>query len=193
MSEVENVGKILRGCRAMWGSFNKTDWTLLGKNDDNLSIDTNPETESKKNVLGDTVTDNKGYKPSISPNYIADRGDSIYPPLQKIVNTLSTDERDTTMYMIVATLTEEVKNSDTKTLTGKGYMVKTQVIVNSDGGDTAGYTIPFTASEDGGRIQGTVSVTKRVPTFTPESEETTTETASVTSQTENKGTSTTGK
>lgn len=74
MPDVENGGKILRGCRAMWGSFNKTDWTLIGKNDDNLSIDTNPETESKKNVLGDTVTDNKGYKPSISPNYIADRG-----------------------------------------------------------------------------------------------------------------------
>lgn len=193
MAEVENAGKILRGCRAMWGSFDKTDWTLLGKDDDDLSIDMNPETDSKKNVLGDTVTDNKGYKPSISPNYIARREDSIYPPLQKIVNTLSTDERNTTMYMLVATLTEEVKESDTKTLTGEGYMVKTQVVVNNDGGGTAGYTIPFTASEDGGRIPGTVSVTERVPTFTPKSDATTPETASVTSQTENKGTSTTGK
>lgn len=95
--------------------------------------------------------------------------------------------------MIVATLTEEVKNSDTKTLTGEGYMVKTQVIVNSDGGDTAGYTIPFTASENGSRIPGTVSATKRVPTFTPKSEETTPETASVTSQTDSKAASTTGK
>lgn len=173
MSDVEvKKGKILRGCRAMWGSFDKENWTLLGKDDDDLSIDLNPDTEQKKNVLGDTTTENNGYKPSISPNYITRREDAIYPHLQEIVDTLTTDENKTTMYMMVATLTDEVKDSDTKTLTGRGYMVKTQVVVNNDGGGTAGYTIPFTASEDGGRIQGSVSVTERVPTFTADTSET---------------------
>ena len=189
LAEVEvKVGKILRGCRAMWGSFDKTNWTLLGKDDDDLSVDLNPDTEQKKNVLGETTTENNGYKPSISPNYIARREDAIYPHLQEIVDTLTTDENKTTMYMMVATLTDEVKDSDTKTLTGHGYMVKTQVVVNNDGGPTAAYTIPFTASEDGGRIQGSVSVTERVPTFTADSESTpaTVSTQSTSKETNNK-------
>lgn len=45
--------KILRGCRAMWLSFDETAWTCLGKDSDDLSIDTNPETEQKKNVQGE--------------------------------------------------------------------------------------------------------------------------------------------
>lgn len=190
LAEVEvKVGKILRGCRAMWGSFDKENWTLLGKDDDDLSIDLNPDTEQKKNVLGETTTENNGYKPSISPSYIARREDAIYPHLQEIVDTLTTDENKTTMYMMVATLTDEVKDSDTKTLTGRGYMVKTQVVVNNDGGGTNGYTIPFTASEDGGRIQGSVSVTKRVPTFTEDDDTSVSTPATVSTQSTGKETS----
>ena len=183
------TGKILRGCRATWGSFDKENWTLLGKDDDDLSVDLNPDTDQKKNVLGETITENNGYKPSISLNYIARREDAIYPHIQKIADTLTTDENETTMYMIGATLTDEVKDSDTKTLTGHGYMVKTQVVVNNDGGGTAGYTIPFTASEDGGRIQGSVSVTERVPTFiadTSESAPATVSTQGTSKETSNK-------
>lgn len=167
MPGTQATGKILRGCRAMFGSFDEENWTCFGRDNDDLSIDTNPDQETTKNVQGETTTNNNGYTPSITVEYLARREDAIYPHLQEIVDTLTTDENKTTMWLVVATLTDEVKDSDVKTLTGTGFKVKTQVVVNNDGGSTSGYAIPFTASEDGGRIQGTVSVSNKTPTFTP--------------------------
>ncbi len=160
------TGKILRGCRAMWLSFDEENWTCLGKDSDDLSIDTNPDTESIKNVQGETTFVNNGYTPSMSNEYIARREDAIYPHIQKIADELSTSDEDCSATMVVATLDEEVKNSDTKTLAGKGYKVKVGVVVDNDGGSTSGYAMPFTITENGGRTQGTVSVSKKVPTFT---------------------------
>ena len=163
------TGKILRGCRAFWLTFNGTDWTCLGKDTDDLSMELNPDTEQVKNVQGEVTFVNNGYTPTLSnDSYIARREDAIYPNLQTITDTLATDDERTSATLLVATLTEEVKESNTKTLTGKGFTVPVKVTVDSDGGSTSGYAIPFTVSEDGGRTQGTVSVTNKVPTFTPE-------------------------
>ena len=160
------MGKILRGCRAKWLTFDDESYTLVGKGMDNLSTDTNPDTEQTKDVLGDSSFDHNGYTPSLAVEYTARTEDAIYPHIQEISDTLSVDEDVIGAHLIVATLTEEVKESDTKTLTGKGYRVPVKIVVTGDGGDTSGYQIPFTAYEDGNRIQGTVSVTERKPTFT---------------------------
>lgn len=167
MPDSTKTGKILRGCRAFWLSFDETDWTCLGKDTDSLSIELNPDTEQTKNVQGEVSFVNNGYTPSLSnDSYIARYEDAIYEPLQTIADTLATDDERTSATLLVATLTEEVKESATKTLTGKGYKVPVKVVVNTDGESTAGYGIPFTISEDGGRIQGTVSVSNKIPTFT---------------------------
>lgn len=163
------TGKILRGCRAFWLTFDGENWTCLGKDTDDLSMELNPDTEQVKNVQGETTFVNNGYTPSLSnDSYIARREDAIYPHLQTIVDTLATDDERTSATLLVATLTDEVKESKTKTLTGKGFTVPVKVTVESDGGSTSGYAIPFTVSEDGGRTQGTVSVANKVPTFTSE-------------------------
>lgn len=165
------MGKILRGCRAMWLTFDDENYTCLGKDSDDLSIETNPDTETIKNVQGETTFVNNGYTPSMSNEYIARSEDAIYKPLQAIADTLAVDDERTTATLVVATLTEEVKESSTKTLTGTGFKVPVKVVVNSDGGGTSGYAIPFTITEDGARTQGTVSVANKVPTFTEENEE----------------------
>lgn len=169
MPDTEKTGKILRGCRAFWLSFDNKNWTCLGKDTDDLSIELNPDTEQVKNVQGEVTFVNNGYTPSLSnDSYIARYEDAIYPHIQTIADTLATDDERTAATLMVATLTEEVKESATKTLTGKGFTVPVKVVVDSDGASTSGYGIPFTVSEDGGRVQGTVSVTQKVPTFTPE-------------------------
>lgn len=161
------MSKVLRGCRAMWLTFDNENYTVLGKDMDDLSIDLNPNTEQKKNVLGETTTDHNGYTPSMSQDYIARSEDAIYKPLQHIANTLAVDDESVKATMIVATLDIEVKDTGEKTATGEGYKVPVMVVVDSDGGGTAGYTISFTVSEDGARVQGTVSVENKKPTFTP--------------------------
>lgn len=140
--------------------------TLIGKDLDSLSIDTNADTEQNKNVLGESNFTHNGYKPSLAVEYIARTEDAIYPVLQKIANELSVSDEDITMDLIVATLDEEVKESDVKTLTGTGFKVPARIVVTNDGGGTSGYAISFTAYESGNRIQGTVSVSEREVTFT---------------------------
>lgn len=168
MPDTTKTGKILRGCRAFWLSFDNENWTCLGKDTDDLSIELNPDTEQVKNVQGEVTFVNNGYTPSLSnDSYIARYEDAIYPYIQTIADTLATDDERTSATLMVATLTDEVKESATKTLTGNGFTVPVKVVVDSDGANTSGYGIPFTISEDGGRIQGTVSVTEKVPTFTP--------------------------
>lgn len=165
----QTTGKILRGCRAMWLTFDGEGYTCLGKDSDDLSIEGNNDSEQVKNVQGEVTFVNNGYTPTLSNDgYIARREDAIYPFLQTIVDTLATDDERTSATLIVATLTDEVKDSATKTLTGKGFSVPVKVVFDSDGGGTSGYAISFTISEDGGRTQGTVSVSNKVPTFTPE-------------------------
>lgn len=147
-------------------SFDEEDWTPLGKGMDSLSIETNPETEQNNDVLGNADFSHKGYKPSITVDYKANSAESIYIGLQKIVDTLAVDEETTTAHLIVATLVKPLKDSATQTVTGSGFKTQIRVVVNSDGGDTAGYVIPFTGYEFGTRTQGTVSVSEKKPTFT---------------------------
>lgn len=161
------TGAILRGCRAFWLSFDESKWTCLGADDDDLSIETNPDTETKKNVQGRNTFVHNGYAPTLSnANYIARREDSIYPHLQEIANTLTTDENKTTATLLVATLTDEVYKADTETLTGSGFKTKARIVVDSDGGGTDGYHIPYTVTEIGGRTPVTVSVSEGTPTVT---------------------------
>lgn len=169
MPEPAKTGKILRGCRAMWLTFDGENYTCLGKDSDDLSIDLNPDTETIKNVQGEVTFVNNGYTPSMTNDYIARREDAIYSHLQYIVDNLAVDDEHTAATMIVGTLDVEVKDTNTIIATGNGYSVPVKVIVNTDGGSTSGYAIPFTVNEDGGRTQGTISVTKKVPTFTPSS------------------------
>lgn len=165
------TGAILRGCRAFWLSFNEKKWTCLGADDDELSIETNPDTETKKNVQGRNTFVHNGYAPTLSnDNYIARREDSIYPHLQEIANTLTTDENKTTATLLVATLTDEVYKADTETLAGEGFKTKARVVVDSDGGGTAGYQIPYTITEIGGRTPVSVSVSEGQPTYTTSGE-----------------------
>lgn len=157
--------KLLRGVRAEWISFDEENWTLLGKDMDDYSVDLNPDTETIKNILGESSFSHKGFTPSASIEYMARTEDAIYPKLEEIVNTLSSDDAKITATVIRATLTDEVKESDVKKLTGKGYKVQVSVVPTSEGGSTDGYSIAFEYHENGSRTQGTVEVEDRVPTF----------------------------
>lgn len=159
--------KLERGRRAMWLTFNGIDWTCLGKDSDSLSIEPSPDSESFKNVQGETSFRHNGYTPKISVTYTARDEDAIYPYIQEIADTLATDDERISATLLVATLTAEVSQTYTLTATGKGFTVPVKVVIDNDGGGTDGYDISFTATEAGARIKGTVSVKDKIPTFTP--------------------------
>lgn len=148
-------------------SFDKENWTLLGKDLDALSMALNPDVETSTNILGETTVNNNGFSPELSlDSYKARTEDAIYEKIKNIAMNRKTDEESTAAYLLEAILTDEVKNSDSVALTGEAWMENVIVIPTEYGGDTSGFDIPFTVHMNGGRIAGTVSVDKRVPTFT---------------------------
>lgn len=159
--------KLPRAVQASWLSFDKQSWTLLGKDTDALSTTLNPDVETKKNVLGETTVEHSGFTPELAlDSYKARTEDVIYESILDIAMNRKSDEKSTKAYLMEAVLTDEVKNSDTSNLTGKAWIEEVVVVPNEYGGDTVGFDIPFTIHMNGSRQEGTVSVVKRVPTFT---------------------------
>lgn len=159
--------KLPRAVYALWLSFDKKEWTLIGKDTDNASMELNPEVDTKQNVLGETIVDHSGFKPEFAlDSYYARTEDAIYEHIQDIALNRKSDEESTAAYLMEAVLTDEVKKSDSVTLTGKAWIEDVVVVPQSYGGDTTGFAIPFNINMNGNRKEGTVSVDKRVPTFT---------------------------
>lgn len=161
--------KLPRAAFAQFLSFDEEKWTLLGKDTDSLTTSMNPDIETKQNVIGETTTDHKGFNPEVSVDtYAARTEDAIYENLLDITMNRKSDDESTTATLMECVLDEAVNLSDNKTLTGKAWKEKVTVVPQEYGGDTAAFGIPFNLSpKGGGREEGTVSVTKRVPTFTP--------------------------
>lgn len=161
------AGKILRGRRAKWISQDGKDWTLIGVRMDSESTNLNADVSSGKDVTGAPFVDHNGFAPESDIEYQPREEDSIYPQIQKITDELLKDEESCTFKMIVATLDIEVKDTGEKTASGTGYQVDVLCVPQEDGGSTSGYTIPVNFYETGTRVQGTVSVSNKKPTFTP--------------------------
>lgn len=143
-----------------FGASGSPAWFLIGKDIDDMSVELNPDTETTKNILGETTVKDNGYEPSMSADpYYANPEDSIYEKIRDIaMNRLKGDACKTTIL--------EVIMEDT---VGPHKAWQEDVIVKpqSYGGDTSGVAIPFDVLFNGNRVEGTVTITAGVPTFTP--------------------------
>lgn len=159
--------KLPRAAYAMWLTFDKENFTILGRDTDSMEYSLNPDVSTDKNVIGETTVTHSGFNPELSVDtYRARTEDKIYPNILDIAMNRKYDEESTKAYLLEAVLDESVDNSKVKTLTGKGWMEEVVVVPQSTGGDLTGFGIPFNVNPNGGRVEGTVSVTNKVPTFT---------------------------
>ena len=136
-------------------------WFLIGKDIEEMSVELNPDTETTKNILGETTVKDNGYEPSMSADpYYANPDDSIYEKLRDIaMNRLKGDKCKTKLLEVIIENTSDSSH--------KAWMEDVIVKPQSYGGDTAGVSIPFDISFNGNRQEGTVTITGGVPTFTP--------------------------
>ncbi|MCH5202753.1 MAG: hypothetical protein J1F17_06060 [Oscillospiraceae bacterium] len=134
-------------------------WFLIGKDIADLSVELNPDTETVKNILDETVTNDNGYEPSISAEtYYANTDDSIYEPILNIaMNRLTGDDCKTKVLEVIM---------DAKAGPYKAWQEDCIIKPQSYGGPQGGVNIPFNISFCGNRQQGTATVTDKVPTFT---------------------------
>ena len=136
-------------------------WFLIGKDIEEMSVELNPDTETTKNILGETTVKDNGYEPSMSADpYYANPDDSIYEKLRDIA--MNRKKGDSCKTRLLEVIVENTSDSSHKAWI-EDVIVKPQ----SYGGDTAGVAIPFDILFNGNRQEGTVTISSGTPTFTP--------------------------
>ena len=129
-------------------------WEALGKDDDDLSKKLNADTETKKNVLGETTFEHRGYEPEISmDSYYMDPGRIMYAHLLEVALEEKYSEEDLIGYFAEAFFT----NVSGSTMTGYCYVRKAWYVPQSVGGDTSGYQIPFNVTPVGPMTKKAIS------------------------------------
>lgn len=134
------------------------DYVRLGKDLEELTVEMNAEVESKSNILGESSTVVKGYQPQFGVEpYYATIGDSLFEKLQDIIDNRRTGDALKTSILEVHLWEEDEETSDYV-----AYKEDAIIEVISNGGDTAGYQIPFNVHLTGNRQKGTFEVTNKI-------------------------------
>lgn len=135
-------------------------WFLIGKDVEDMSVELNPDTETKKNILDETSVIDKGYEPSfeVDTYYATPADGDFYTKLKDIAMNRKTDDSCKTLCLEIL-----VDKS-----TGPFDAWQEEVIVKpkSYGGPQGGISIPYTVSFTGNRVVGTATISDRVPSFT---------------------------
>lgn len=133
-------------------------YVKIGKDLEEYAVEMNPDSETVKNIWGETSITVKGYEPQGSvETYYARKGDALYERLSDIINKRSTGSSlETTVVDIL------VESDGTQVWAYKENVI---VIPQSIGGDVGGVNIPFEIHYNGSRVSGTWDKTTK--TFTP--------------------------
>ena len=126
------------------------------------NVEMNPDTEVRRNILGNNTFIHNGYEMSgDNDTFYARIGDPLFDALQGMVDELKTGDGCKTSALEVHTWQETGQNTNIFSATKQDcYVVPT-----SYGGDTGGYQIPYQIYYVGDKIKGTYDAINR--TFTP--------------------------
>lgn len=123
-------------------------WEALGKDNDSLVKELNPDTDSTKNVLGESGFKHSGYKPSVDLDpYYMDPSRIMYKHLLECAMEEKYSEDDLLGYFAEAFFTSV--DAEAGTMSGYCYQRRAWFVPKSTGGDTSGYSIPYTINPVG--------------------------------------------
>lgn len=139
----------------------KADWEVIGDDIEEMSVELNPDTETKKNILGKTSVTDNGYEPSMDADpFYADPSKKLYPKIREIaLDRLKGDKCKTLMLEVIV--------EDTVAPNHLAYVQEVMVKPQSYGGDTSGVNFPFNVMENGDRTKGYVTA-ESLKSGTPE-------------------------
>ncbi len=131
----------------------------LGKDLEEFSPELSAQVETKRNILGQTSVYISGYEKTAQvETYYAEAGSALFARLQKIVDSdLILDDLQT--QVVEVKLWEQSEGGSFPAVMEQAY-----IEVNSYGGDTTGYQIPFTLHYTGEKVSGSFDVSTK--TFT---------------------------
>lgn len=144
----------------------KAVFEIIGDDIEEMSVELNPDIDQKKNILGQTKTQDNGYEPSMDADpFYANPETKLYPKIRDIaLGRLKGSACKTLMLEVIV--------EDTSEEAHLAYVREVMVKPQSYGGGTEGLNFPFNVSEDGGSVKGTVTATSMKtgnPVFTADS------------------------
>ena len=151
MSEVQKMQrKYFQNCVDTTMNGTTPSYSRLGKDLEEFNIEMNPDTETGKNILGETTFTHNGYEISASAEpFYAREGDALFAALQSIIDTGAQYDGCATTICEVH-LWEEGSTSGTY----KAYQQPCYLVPQSYGGDTRGSQIPFDVNYVGEKKAG---------------------------------------
>lgn len=140
-------------------SFDGTTWEAVGRDNDDLSKELNPDTETSKNVLGESTFTHSGYEPEVSVDpYYADETSVLYEKLLAAAIQEKFGDSDIKGYFVEAVY--ETVDDTAGTMSGTGYKREAYIVPQSTGGDTTAFGIPYNINPVGPQTKVTVTYTK---------------------------------
>lgn len=135
---------------------------LIGDDIEEMSVEMNWDTETRKNILDETRTIDNGAEPSMEADpFYADTDSKLYKPLFNIAwEEKKGDDCKTLMLTVIV--------EDTSAQYHRAKVQEVMIKPNSYGGGTEGVNIPFTVTNDGAMVTGYVegATLKDNPKFT---------------------------
>ena len=131
----------------------------LGKDLEEFSPELSAQVDTKKNILGESAVVISGYEKTgaVEP-YYAEDGSALFERLQDILDNGSVLD-DLKTDVVEVKLWKTAENGGYPAVKEEAY-----IEINSYGGDTTGYQIPFTIHYTGNKVKGTFDVSTN--TFT---------------------------
>lgn len=144
-------------------------WEAIGKDNDDLSKELNPDTETSKNVLGESSFKHSGYEPEVGVDpYYMDPGRKMYERMLK--NAMEENYAESDLLGWFAEAFFQTANKNTGKMTGYALIRQAYFVPQSVGGDTSGFAIPYTIHPIGATTRKKVvyDIATNEATFTDE-------------------------
>ena len=152
------MAKLDRNKLMYFATLDGTTWEVLGRDNDDLSKELNPDTETSKNVLGEATFKHNGYEPEVSVDpYYADDSSALYEKLSAAAIQEKYGDADIKGKFVEVIF--DTVDTTAGTMSGTGKQRDAYIVPQSTGGDTSGLGIPFTVNPIGPMTTVTVTYT----------------------------------
>ena len=127
-------------------------WEAIGKDNDDLGKELNPDTETSKNVLGESTFNHSGYEPQVDVDpYYMDPARKMYKHLRDVAIQEKYAEADLLGWFAEAYF--DTANPNTGIMTGEAFVRRAWFVPKSTGGQTSGQAIPYTINPVGSPVR----------------------------------------
>lgn len=117
-------------------------WEAIGKDNDDLTKDLAPDTETSKNVLGESTFRHSGYEPNVSVDpYYIDPSRKMFKRILK--NAIEERYGESELKGFFAEAFFTMANKEKRTMSGYCYVREAWFVPQSTGGDTTALAIPI--------------------------------------------------